>query len=184
MRRIFIDMDGVLAKFEEASLEEMTSPGFFRSRKPVDSVISMVKALERYKNLDIYVLSSYLLPMSKEEKIEWNKEYTQIPEEKQIYVPYGSSKADSLNRVGGIHTDDVLVDDFTPNLKDWTGVGVKLYNGINGKHGTWDGFSIHSNMKPGIMACQLKSIIDATEHLLTKNLDKNSDRINRRAHGR
>ena len=42
MRRFFIDMDGVLAKWENASLEEMTSPGFFLSRKVDENVCGMV----------------------------------------------------------------------------------------------------------------------------------------------
>ena len=66
MRRFFIDMDGVLAKWENASLEEMTSPGFFLSRKVDENVCGMVNQLlekQIAENIEVYILSSYLLPI-------------------------------------------------------------------------------------------------------------------------
>lgn len=158
MRRFFIDMDGVTALFEPASIEEMTTEGFFVSRKPVKPVIAMVKKLMAQRDADVYVLSSYLLPGSKKEKIEWNSIHLGIPEEKQLYVPYGENKGEFLKCIGGIQPDDVLLDDFSQNLHSWAGIGVKLYNGINGTHGSWNGFSIHSNMDPELMMLQLNAI--------------------------
>lgn len=166
MSRIFIDMDGVVAKWEEASLEEMTSPGFFASRKPVASVINAVRRLCDNPEHEVYILSSYLLPISKEEKIKWNELHTRIPEERQIYVKYGESKSEALQKIGGIRPDDVLLDDFSHNLHEWKGIGVKLYNGINGTHGTWAGFSVHSNMTPDHMALQITAIAKAGHELL------------------
>ncbi len=176
MRRFFIDMDGVTAKFEPASIEEMTSEGFFRSRKPVDSVIRMVAMLQEQPDIEVYVLSSYLLPVSKKEKIEWNRENTNIPRENQIYVPYGTDKSEFLDELVGMKKDDVLLDDFTPNLKTWDGVAVKLYNGINGTHGTWTGYSIHSNMDPELMFNQINSIsISCHQKLLEQENEKYLD---------
>lgn len=175
-RRIFVDMDGVLAKWEDASLEEMTSPGFFLSRVPDPNVCDMFTMLqEKAKDgkIEVFILSSYLLPMSKEEKIEWNKRHTHIPEENQIYVPYGESKATALESIGGIRKTDVLIDDFTRNLKEWPGIAVKLYNGINGTHGTWRGYSVHNNMEPEKMFLQLDaiSLMESTriEHMEREN---------------
>jgi len=160
-RRIFVDMDGVLAKWEDASLEEMTSPGFFLSRVPDPNVCDMFSMLqEKAKDgkIEVFILSSYLLPMSMEEKIEWNKRHTHIPEENQIYVPYGESKAAALESIGGIRKTDVLIDDFTDILKGWPGIAIKLYNGINGTHGTWNGYSIRNNMDAEKMFLQLDAI--------------------------
>ena len=133
-------MDGVLAKFEPASIEEMTSPGFFISRKPDMPVIQMMEMVKQTSGMDVCILSAYLLPMSKDEKIQWNELFTGIPLENQFYVPYGQDKNEFLEKFGGVKPDDVLVDDFTKNLTTWNGIGVKLYNGINGSHGTWKGF--------------------------------------------
>ena len=185
MRRFFIDMDGVLAKWEEASLEEMTSPGFFRSRKADENVCAMARQLlekQEAEGIEVYILSSYLLPISKEEKIQWNSEHTQIPVERQIYVPYGESKAAALECIGGIREGDLLLDDFTKNLNEWTGVAVKLYNGINGTRGTWQGFSIHSRMHPDKMAAQLDgiSMMEATR---IRMRDQEQDSLRGRAAG-
>lgn len=182
MRRFFIDMDGVLAKFEQASLEEMTSPGFFASRKPDQDVIEMVSLLrerQTSENIEVYILSSYLLPISKEEKIAWNEKYTHIPIENQIYVPYGESKTAALEVIGGIRPTDVLVDDFSNNLREWGGIAIKLYNGINGTHGTWRGFSIHSNMDPNLMVNQLDgiSMMETTRMKLQEQSEKMVNQI-------
>lgn len=194
MRRFFIDMDGVLAEWEDASIEEMTSKNFFLSRKPDLNVCDMLKLLidrQEQEGIEIYILSSYLLPISKAEKIEWNKKYTNIPLERQIYVPYGEDKAKALSSIGGIREDDVLLDDFTWNLKRWPGIAVKLYNGINGTHGTWDGFSIHNNMSPFKMVCQLDGIsmmetvrIQSEREMMNAKLSSNEMTAKRRAAGR
>lgn len=175
-RRIFVDMDGVLAKWEDASLEEMTSPEFFLSRVPDPNVCDMFQMLQekaRDGKLEVFILSSYLLPISKEEKIEWNNRHTHIPESNQIYVPYGESKVTVLESIGGIRKTDVLIDDFTRNLKEWPGIAVKLYNGINGTHGTWRGYSIYNNMEPEKMFLQLDaiSLMESTriEHMEREN---------------
>ena len=173
MSRIFVDMDGVIAKWEEASLEEMTSHGFFASRKPVASVINAVRRLCDNPDCEVYILSSYLLPISKEEKIRWNELHTQIPEDHQIYVKYGDSKSRALEAIGGIRPDDVLLDDFSKNLHEWEGIGVKLYNGINGNHGTWSGFSVHSNMTPDHMAIQITAVArEESKRLLERQNDR------------
>lgn len=176
MSRIFIDMDGVLAKWENATLEEMTSPGFFASRKPVANVINAVRRLQDNPEFEVFILSSYLLDISKEEKITWNALHTQIPEDHQIYVPYGEKKGLALQKIGGIQPDDVLLDDFSQNLHEWEGIGVKLYNGINGTHGTWAGFSVHSNMTPEHMVMQLTAVAkEGREQLRNQQLSNNKE---------
>lgn len=172
-RRFFIDMDGVVAKWEKASLEEMTTEGFFSSRKPNENVIGMVNMLmdkKETEGIEVYILSSYLLPISKKEKIQWNAQHTHIPEKDQIYVPYGESKTKALEAIGGIRENDVLLDDFSDNLREWGGIAVKLYNGINGTKGTWNGFSVHGNMKPEVMVSQLDgiSMIETTRMRMEK----------------
>lgn len=161
MRRFFIDMDGVLAIWEDASIEEMTSPGFFLSRKPDRNVIEMARMLldgQGEGGYEVYILSSYLLPISRREKIAWNAEHLGIPEERQIYVPYGDSKASAFDGIGGIGECDVLLDDFSDNLREWPGVAVKMYNGRNGTRGTWTGYSVRNSMDPEKMAAQLEGI--------------------------
>ena len=54
---------------------------------------------------------------------------------------------------------DVLVDDYTKNLKEWPvfgdakfGRAVKLLNGINGTNGTWTGISVSRFFTPKSIA--------------------------------
>ena len=157
-QRIYFDMDGVLAKWESCSIEKTFEPGFFLSREPMRNVIAAAKMLCT-DDFDVYVLSATYEDHDNHsviEKRKWNKEYTGIPEKNQIYVPYGTDKCVGLN----IRPCDVLVDDFSENLRKWPGTAIKLYNGINGTKGSWDGFSCHSNMKAELLYLQLKAIAD------------------------
>lgn len=162
-RRIYFDMDGTLSKWENTSIEIVARPGFFISRSPVSTVIGALKLLLDEPSYDIFILSSvYPNGYAEAEKREWNRKHTGIPEEKQIYVSYGTPKAQALSDFGGVKSNDILIDDFSFNLKEWPGIGIKLYNGINGTKGSWQGFCIHSNMNSGSMATQIKAIIDNT----------------------
>lgn len=148
-------MDGVLAVWENCSIEETFKPGFFRSREPMHNVVGAVKSFLKNDNFDVYVLSStYTDNHSAAEKAEWNAMFTSIPKENQIYIPYGKDKCEGLN----ITVSDILIDDFTENLRKWPGTAIKLYNGINGTKGSWNGFSCHSNMTPELLYLQILAI--------------------------
>ncbi len=165
--RIYVDMDGVTAKFEKASLEEMYADGFFLSRKVVPNVIDCLEKLSRAFDVELYILSAVISDRAREEKIAWNKENVPfIPLNHQLYPPYGENKATYLKEKGlEIGKDDILIDDFSPNLHSWPGIGIKIYNGINGTHGTWQGYSVHSNMNPKHMCYQVLGICYCQEAL-------------------
>lgn len=160
MRRIFLDMDGVLTKWEHSSIEQVASRGYFIHRQPQKNVIDAVTILSKNKDINLYILSSVFMDdHSINEKVEWNRIHVPvIPIERQIFVPYGMSKEAGLDMIGGIKKDDVLLDDFSENLHKWGGVGIKLYNGINGTKGTWTGYSVHASMKPEFLARQIAAI--------------------------
>ena len=157
---VYGDMDGVSALFGKASIEEITSKGFFASRKPVPNVIEFFRMLSQNPTINFYSLSAVLSDMAEEEKRGWNKEHAPfIKPDHQIYLPYGVDKAAYLKAQGiMVNDNDILIDDFSPNLYGWHGIGVKMYNGINGTHGTWHGYSIHSDMTPEIMYRQMVGI--------------------------
>ena len=58
-------------------------------------------------------------------------------------------------------------------------VGIKVYNGINGTKGTWNGYSVHASANPEICYKQLKAIIytilseDKSTDILIDDYSKN-----------
>ncbi len=161
-RRIFVDMDGVLATFHpEKSIEEIALPGYFRELEPEVNVISAIKGLLNDSNSEVYILSAVLNNTAASEKREWLKEYLPgIKNENIFFVPYGENKSSFVrNMTGSVSTDDILIDDFTFNLRTWHGVGVKLLNKINNTNRTWNGFVVNGNAVSDIIRDSIKAIV-------------------------
>lgn len=158
-QRIFFDLDGVLATWQNAAIEDVAKPGYFSSLPSNRNVVLAFKRLEQRTDIDLYILSSVFSDdHSREDKKIWVKNQLGLSEGRQIYAPYGTEKEDALKDIGGIKKTDVLIDDFSRNLRNWSGIPIKLYNGINGTHGTWHGFSVHSSMDPEILEEQIYAI--------------------------
>lgn len=159
MGRIFVDMDGTAARWNTdiSSEEELLEPGYFRNRIPEDDLIEALRILSE-KGEDIYILSCCLndtyIPM---DKSLWCDRYMPfIPDDHRILVPYSKDKAQYIE--GGIGKDDLLIDDHTPNLKEWEksgGTAVKFLNGINWRHRTWQGATLRADMPPFMMSREI-----------------------------
>lgn len=141
-KRIYVDMDGVLAEYKTtASIEEMETEGYFRSLRPRTNMIAAVKALFHANVMEIFVLSS-VLPQCKEqsekEKNEWLNEFLpEIDSEHRLFAICGKSKAET---VSDISENDILIDDHSPNLESWVKAGgkaIKVLNEVNGLKGTF-----------------------------------------------
>ena len=87
MSRIFLDMDGVLTKWEHSSIEQVASRGYFIHRQPQKNVIDAVTILAKNKDINLYILSSVFMDdHSINEKVEWNRIHVPvIPIERQIF---------------------------------------------------------------------------------------------------
>ena len=84
----------------------------------------------------------------------------EISRDRRIFVPYGTDKGEYLKSIGfNPNGSDILLDDFTPNLRTWHGVGVKLLNGINGTHGTWTGYVVNGKGSADVVAKSLLGIL-------------------------
>lgn len=163
MNKIYIDMDGVLAKWNpDASIEETAMPGYFLNREPEEKAVRMVKNLVA-NGYDICILSSvYQDDHSEADKKVWlysvglgNLDY--------IFVPYGRNKREFVTKVVG--GSAFLVDDFTKNLKEFEDeeagfYGIKFLNGINGKKGTWDGYVISNRSTTEKMTKTVMGIVN------------------------
>ncbi len=62
-----------------------------------------------------------------------------------MFPAYGENKNCVIP--DGLRPTDTLLDDYSLNLNAWCppGQAVKLMNGINGNHGTWQGMKVYSS---------------------------------------
>lgn len=186
--RLFVDMDGTLAKFiPQDTLEPLFEKGYFESLEPMPNVVDTVNFLNtRDAGIDVYILSACLdSGFAEKEKNEWLDKYMpSIKSDQRIFTEYGTDKSTAVP--GGVGTMDFLLDDYSNNLKDWVlmgGQGIKALNGINGRNGTWDGPKIDCGKNSLALRYELVSkinsaVIDLHNKELEKNIDKNISKIN------
>jgi len=165
-KRLFVDIDGVLAVFNHVSdMSLLYREGYFSSLLPQANVVEAVKIIFHSKtDIEIYTLSAYLndSPFAFAEKNIWlDSHLPEVASDKRVFVPYGNRKQDYI--VGNVSPSDYLLDDFTANLLTWQrsgGIGIKLLNDINNTGGTWAGNKV-SFAKPSMkIACSIIYIMD------------------------
>lgn len=135
--KIFIDMDGTIAKFYEKPnyLERMYEKNFFRNLKPY-ALARTVNALAG-AGYDVYVLSACVnTSYCKQEKLEWCKQYLpNLNPDNIILLGVGENKARKIDAFIGWDEYAILVDDYGLNLEQWTirpnYVAIKRKNEIN-----------------------------------------------------
>lgn len=140
--KIYIDMDGVLCKFIPCDdMETLYQEGYFLNLEPNKKFINNVKNLID-EGGNVYILSSFLSDseFAYDEKNMWlDKHLSQIDNSHRILVPYGENKS---NFIREIKAEDILLDDYSKNLKEWQlagGRGIKVINDINGQGIKWSG---------------------------------------------
>lgn len=131
-KRYFFDMDGVLCEFQRnCPLEIVFSPGYFKDLPVQLDVIELAKTLVDNKN-NVYIISK-AADFTIDDKKEWIKKYMPwFSLDKCIFVPLDKCKADYVPN--GVDKNDILIDDYNPNLYEWKefgGISVKLINTIN-----------------------------------------------------
>ncbi len=155
-QRIFFDLDGVLAIWQDVPQERLTRKGYFSSIPIQENIVAAFRLLEQLPDIELYILSCVFQDShSESDKKAWVAEHLNLPDERQIYCPCGSRKEHALEKIGGIRPSDVLIDDYTENLRYWTSIPIKFYNGINGTNGTWQGIGIYYAMQPETIAKQI-----------------------------
>lgn len=168
--RLFIDMDGTLARFhdEVQYLERMWEKDFFRNLKPFENMLEAVKLLAEQNNeIEVYILSAAIdgePPYCCKQKNQWLDEHlSEIDSLHRIFTRVGVPKSDYIP--GGIDKNDFLLDDYNKNLEEWLDFGgssIKCVNNINHKGligKLWDGELVRTADSPNIIKQQLSSII-------------------------
>ncbi len=148
MTNLYIDQDGVLARWCDAPLEEVKKEGYFLSRELETVMKEVVDILSACTKVRVYLLSSVWDDgHSASEKRRWIKDKgVRINDEDILFVPYGMSKSEFIRRNKGAHSSDILLDDYSLNLRQWHGVGIKFMNGVNGTKGTWKSYRVDHGM--------------------------------------
>lgn len=171
--RIFVDMDGVLAKFQYVdTLETLYEEGYFRNLPPQENVVEAIRLLTKRKDADVYILSAVLSDSSYalKEKNEWLDEYLpEIDERHRIFPPCGKDKKRYIPC--GATESDCLLDDYTYNLTDWEppAHGIKLLNGINHTKGTWQGDMVGYNIPPANLEREIYTAAKSRMHVRVKS---------------
>lgn len=174
---IFIDMDGTLAEWQWEG--KYTEKGYYANLPEIPNMVKATKQLIK-DGFDVYILSAVLDDdHSADDKNYWLDKHlgkNLMPDNKRIFVSYGRCKADYV----GNDVKGVLIDDYDLNLFAWNGVGVKIFNGINGSEKRWKGESIHYLEKPQEIANTIKTI--ALQYDLSRYQENTLDNLNEKVH--
>lgn len=190
--RIFVDMDGTIARFHDENLylERMFEKGFFSGLKPFDNAVEAIKhIIDNHPNADVYVLSAAITtPYCLAEKNAWLDKYLpNIDKEHRIFVENLSTakslcvpgsymyKDDNGKYHNKIFKNDILIDDYNKNLEEWErdgGTAIKAKNNINhkGLHGElWKGDLIDITDTAESIVERLTEIIVSREKGIEEN---------------
>lgn len=170
-KRIFIDMDGTVARFhdEPMYLERMFEKDFFKDLKPFENLTEALQSYStEYPNHELYILSAAVNgepPYCLNEKRLWLSTHLPFIEPSHIiFTPIGESKSDYIP--GGITSNDYLLDDYNINLEQWQengGQSIKCKNNINHtglKGPLWTGALIDNNDSPDRIIKGISSIVN------------------------
>lgn len=162
--RLFIDMDGTLANFRYVeTMETLFERGYFQNLEPQWNVLEAVrKIIHSHPEIPVYIMSSVLSDSkyALQEKNEWLDRYLpEIDSEHRIFLKCGENKLDYAPN--GIKPEDCLLDDYTQNLILWEppAKGIKLLNGINHTHETWNGNMLRYDKEPEELVQNILNVI-------------------------
>ncbi len=173
-RRIFIDMDGTLARFHDEInyLERMWGKGFFEELKPFTNMILGTDLINNQaSNVEVYILSAAIdSEYCKTEKHNWLDKYLpNIDKHHRIFTKIGEPKSNFIP--GGISKSDYLIDDYNIGLDNWVehgGSAIKCVNNINHKGligELWKGNIVKVESSPYEIQEQIASCIQKSNKL-------------------
>ena len=150
-RRIYLDMDGVLVKYNRDAYTGTTplylqkNMHYFRDLEPDRRMLAVADKIndycsDRYVSDELYVMTSVSAasPMFNEhfhDKIIWLSKWMPYIDVDHIIISV-TNKRDAAEYINGrsLTENDILIDDYNKNLKDWNAAGgcsIKYCNGIN-----------------------------------------------------
>ena len=150
MKKIFLDLDGTLARFNvRNALQRFTiEKGFFAKLKAYKNIEEIN---EMAKEGNVYIISASPNAQADEDKMKWISEYLyNIPNKNIVICRVGENKAEVIKNKLNIIIDKttILLDDYTKNLTEWEsagGVGIKRLTKVaDNSTGKWKGLAIRN----------------------------------------
>ncbi len=181
MKRVFFDMDGVLAEYRSGCTEnDMKKQGYFKSLKPEANMLGALEMLcdnSEELGIGVCVLTKIypsLFRYSAREKMEWRDCYMPNLFDSEFIMVNGEKeeKSDAIKELFNtdINGDCILIDDYNRNLKEWAdcgGTAVKYVNGINDKNRSFIGSRIFNSMTSEEIYNYILSLINGYEPINT-----------------
>lgn len=148
MRKIFLDMDGTIAKFNvKNALKRFDNELNFFANLKAYKYIEIINELA--KNNNLYIISASSNERTDKDKMIWLKKYLSNINEKNItFCRLGENKAKVIENKYQIKIDKdcFLLDDYTKNLQEWESVGgtgiKRLTSKADNSRKIWKGFQI------------------------------------------
>ena len=148
MKKIFLDLDGTLAKFnvKNALKRFDNEKGFFAK---LGAYKNIEKINEMAKNGNVYIISASPNEQADNDKMVWIKKYlSNVPIENIVLCRLGENKAKIIENKYNIKIDKncMLLDDYTKNLIEWEtvgGVGIKRLTSVSdNSRKLWKGLTL------------------------------------------
>lgn len=162
-KRLYFDMDGVLAKWQAGTpIETVCSPGYFANLPTEQNVVDALKLLAKKDELELHILSAVFdEPHNIADKLHWIKINLEgaIWPENIHFVSNGTRKSLAL---GGVDSDDILIDDYSKNISEWIedgGTAIKMFNATNGRTGKYYGAYTCTWLAPCQIADDIMAVV-------------------------
>lgn len=153
MLKLFLDLDGTLAKFnsKKNALERFDKEkGFFSSLKPFKN-IEIINDIAKNNSVEVYIISATPNEQADNDKMIWIKTYLKdIKQENICFCRLNENKAKVIKNKLNIEIDNncILLDDYTKNLIEWknlNGIGIKrLTSKADNSRKIWKDYSIRN----------------------------------------
>lgn len=146
MKIYIFDLDGTMFKWQSG--EDYLAPHYFRNLPSDNLMVEVVNRLLKAGE-NVVFGTAVLNEEAAFDKREALNElgFSDIP---MFAVENGCTKSGILKNI----KRRILIDDYTKNLKNFSGTGVKYCNGINDTNKSWEGLRISSDM-PAEEICNL-----------------------------
>ena len=151
MKRLFIDLDGTVAKFNVRNALERfdKEKGFFSSLKPFVNVNVINEMIINNNNVEIFIISASPNEQADIDKLTWLNTYLpSLSKENICFCRLGQNKAKIIENKYQMTIDNncYLLDDFSKNLFEWCacgGRGIKRLTSLaDNSRGLWKGWAI------------------------------------------